>query len=265
MAIGLARSGGAPGPVVAAIGDSTFLHSGLPALADAVYNGTHAHRPHPRQRHHGDDRWSGPPRDRNDHPGRRGARVDLPALCRSLGVPSSSASSTRTTWPQPSSPSSRRSSSRASRSSSPIGRAWRRRSRCATTRHRGRRALHRLPELHEPRMPVDHVDRAWHEGRRKVADRPGDVHRLHRVRADVPDRGHGSVAGLDAGGEDAGVGQRAPGRRGRAGRGAGQRHRGRRGALRRVRRQAERGARHVAAGWRRVLPSPFRRSTCTPR
>ncbi|OGK86605.1 MAG: indolepyruvate ferredoxin oxidoreductase subunit alpha [Candidatus Rokubacteria bacterium GWC2_70_16] len=40
MAIGLARSGGAPGPVVAAIGDSTFLHAGLPALADAAYNGT---------------------------------------------------------------------------------------------------------------------------------------------------------------------------------------------------------------------------------
>jgi indolepyruvate ferredoxin oxidoreductase alpha subunit len=40
MAIGLARSGGAPGPVVAAIGDSTFLHAGLPPLADAAYNGT---------------------------------------------------------------------------------------------------------------------------------------------------------------------------------------------------------------------------------
>ncbi|MBI1957772.1 MAG: indolepyruvate ferredoxin oxidoreductase subunit alpha [Candidatus Rokubacteria bacterium] len=40
MAIGLARSGGAPGPVVAAIGDSTFLHAGIPALADAAYNGT---------------------------------------------------------------------------------------------------------------------------------------------------------------------------------------------------------------------------------
>ena len=40
MAIGLARSGGASGPVVATIGDSTFLHAGLPALADAVYNGT---------------------------------------------------------------------------------------------------------------------------------------------------------------------------------------------------------------------------------
>ena len=40
MAIGLARSGGAPRPVVAVIGDSTFMHGGLPALADAVYNGT---------------------------------------------------------------------------------------------------------------------------------------------------------------------------------------------------------------------------------
>jgi indolepyruvate ferredoxin oxidoreductase alpha subunit len=40
MAIGLARSGGAPRPVVAVIGDSTFMHGGLPALADAVHNGT---------------------------------------------------------------------------------------------------------------------------------------------------------------------------------------------------------------------------------
>ncbi|MDK1038171.1 MAG: indolepyruvate ferredoxin oxidoreductase subunit alpha [Actinomycetota bacterium] len=38
MAIGLAASGGADGPVVATIGDSTFLHSGIPALADAVYS-----------------------------------------------------------------------------------------------------------------------------------------------------------------------------------------------------------------------------------
>jgi len=37
MAVGMAASGGADGPVVAAIGDSTFLHSGLAAIADAVY------------------------------------------------------------------------------------------------------------------------------------------------------------------------------------------------------------------------------------
>ncbi len=39
MALGLVRSGGAPGPVVATIGDSTFLHAGIPALVDAVYGG----------------------------------------------------------------------------------------------------------------------------------------------------------------------------------------------------------------------------------
>ncbi|GBD84982.1 2-oxoacid ferredoxin oxidoreductase [bacterium BMS3Abin02] len=38
MAVGLAASGGAGGPVVAAIGDGTFLHSGIPGLAEAVYN-----------------------------------------------------------------------------------------------------------------------------------------------------------------------------------------------------------------------------------
>lgn len=36
-AIGLAKAG-EPKPVVATIGDSTFLHAGLPALIDAVYN-----------------------------------------------------------------------------------------------------------------------------------------------------------------------------------------------------------------------------------
>ncbi len=38
MAVGLAASGGAEGPVVATIGDSTFIHGGIPALADAVYS-----------------------------------------------------------------------------------------------------------------------------------------------------------------------------------------------------------------------------------
>jgi indolepyruvate ferredoxin oxidoreductase alpha subunit len=38
MAVGMAASGGADGPVVAAIGDSTFLHGGIPGLIDAVYN-----------------------------------------------------------------------------------------------------------------------------------------------------------------------------------------------------------------------------------
>ena len=38
MAVGLAASGGAEGPVVATIGDSTFLHGGIPGLIEAVYN-----------------------------------------------------------------------------------------------------------------------------------------------------------------------------------------------------------------------------------
>ena len=38
MAVGMAASGGAAGPVVATIGDSTFLHGGVPGLADAVYS-----------------------------------------------------------------------------------------------------------------------------------------------------------------------------------------------------------------------------------
>ncbi len=38
MAVGMAASGGAGGPVVATIGDSTFLHGGIPGLAEAVYS-----------------------------------------------------------------------------------------------------------------------------------------------------------------------------------------------------------------------------------
>jgi len=38
MAVGMAASGGASGPVVATIGDSTFLHGGIPGLIEAVYN-----------------------------------------------------------------------------------------------------------------------------------------------------------------------------------------------------------------------------------
>jgi indolepyruvate ferredoxin oxidoreductase alpha subunit len=38
MAVGLAASGGSSAPVVAAIGDSTFLHGGIQGLTEAVYN-----------------------------------------------------------------------------------------------------------------------------------------------------------------------------------------------------------------------------------
>jgi indolepyruvate ferredoxin oxidoreductase alpha subunit len=37
-AVGLAKSGGESRPIVATLGDSTFLHSGIPPLMDAVYN-----------------------------------------------------------------------------------------------------------------------------------------------------------------------------------------------------------------------------------
>lgn len=39
MAIGLQKGGATTQPVVATIGDSTFFHSGIPPLVDAVYNG----------------------------------------------------------------------------------------------------------------------------------------------------------------------------------------------------------------------------------
>jgi len=37
-AIGMAKAGGQTRPIVATLGDSTMLHSGIPALIDAVYN-----------------------------------------------------------------------------------------------------------------------------------------------------------------------------------------------------------------------------------
>ncbi|MBI4012027.1 MAG: indolepyruvate ferredoxin oxidoreductase subunit alpha [Candidatus Rokubacteria bacterium] len=86
MAIGLARSGGAPGPVVAAIGDSTFLHAGLPALADAVCNRT---RVTVLVLDNGTTAMTGG----QPHPasgatirGEAAPRIDLAALCRALGV-----------------------------------------------------------------------------------------------------------------------------------------------------------------------------------
>lgn len=86
MAVGMAASGGAGAPVVATIGDSTFLHGGIAGLADAVYadanitviildNGTTA--------------MTGG----QEHPGtgttlqgNEAAAVDLVGLCKALGV-----------------------------------------------------------------------------------------------------------------------------------------------------------------------------------
>jgi indolepyruvate ferredoxin oxidoreductase alpha subunit len=88
MAIGLAKAGPHTRPIVATIGDSTFLHSGLPALVDAVYsrvditvvildNGTTAMtggQPHPA---------SGA-----TIRGEPAPRVNIPELCRAIGVDS---------------------------------------------------------------------------------------------------------------------------------------------------------------------------------
>ncbi len=85
-AIGLDASGGVDGPIVATIGDSTFLHGGIQGLMDAVYadaditvvildNGTVAMtggQPHP-----------GTGVTLKGDPARP---VDIPALCRALGV-----------------------------------------------------------------------------------------------------------------------------------------------------------------------------------
>lgn len=85
MAAGMAKTG-PDRPVVAAIGDSTFLHAGIPALLDAVYNkarvtvlilnnGTTAMtggQPHPATG--------------QNVRGEAAPAVDIAALCRSVGV-----------------------------------------------------------------------------------------------------------------------------------------------------------------------------------
>ncbi len=85
-ALGLERAGGEKRPIVAVIGDSTFLHSGIPALIDAVYNGSSitivildnrvtamtGGQHHPGA---GADIRGGP-----------APRLDFEALCRALGV-----------------------------------------------------------------------------------------------------------------------------------------------------------------------------------
>ncbi|MFQ5557002.1 MAG: indolepyruvate ferredoxin oxidoreductase subunit alpha [Acidimicrobiales bacterium] len=86
MAVGLAASGGTRSPVVATIGDSTFLHGGIAGLIEAVYNraditvlildnGTTAMTGG--QEHPG----TGVPLQ-----GTEVSPVDLVALCRSIGV-----------------------------------------------------------------------------------------------------------------------------------------------------------------------------------
>lgn len=86
MAVGMAKAGARGGPIVATIGDSTFLHGGIPALLDAVYskvditvvildNGITAMtggQPHPA---------SG-----TNMRGEAAPRVNIPELCRAIGV-----------------------------------------------------------------------------------------------------------------------------------------------------------------------------------
>lgn len=88
MAVGMAKAGVPTRPIVATIGDSTFLHGGIPALLDAVYsevditvvildNGTTAMtggQPNPA---------SG-----SSMRGEAAPRVNIPDLCRAMGVDS---------------------------------------------------------------------------------------------------------------------------------------------------------------------------------
>jgi indolepyruvate ferredoxin oxidoreductase alpha subunit len=86
MAIGLVRSGGAARPVVAVIGDSTFMHGGLPAIADAVYNGTKLTVVILDNGTTAMTGGQGHPAAGTTLRGEPAPTIDLVALCRALGV-----------------------------------------------------------------------------------------------------------------------------------------------------------------------------------
>ncbi len=86
MASGMAASGGSDEPVVATIGDSTFLHGGVPALMEAVYNDANMTVV---ILDNGTTAMTGG----QEHPGtgttlagEKARAVDIPALCRAVGV-----------------------------------------------------------------------------------------------------------------------------------------------------------------------------------
>ena len=80
------RRGGLEGTNVAVIGDSTFFHAGLPALASAVYNGTPFTTIIVDNRTTGMTGHQGNPGSGLTLSGGRGHRVDIEALVRAIGV-----------------------------------------------------------------------------------------------------------------------------------------------------------------------------------
>ena len=85
-AIGMAAAGETK-PIVATIGDSTFLHAGIPPLIDAVYNQANITVVILDNAHHRDDRRPGSSRHRpHACAARRRRKVDYEALCRAVGV-----------------------------------------------------------------------------------------------------------------------------------------------------------------------------------
>jgi indolepyruvate ferredoxin oxidoreductase alpha subunit len=80
------RRGGLEGDNVAVIGDSTFFHAGLPALASAVYNGTPLTTIIVDNRTTGMTGHQGNPGSGLTLAGARGHRVDLEAVVRAIGV-----------------------------------------------------------------------------------------------------------------------------------------------------------------------------------
>ncbi len=91
VASGMARAGlgtqrGRPRKNVAVIGDSTFFHSGIPALASAVYNQTPITVVVLDNRNTGMTGHQGNPASGDTLQGRPGKRIDIAAVARAMGV-----------------------------------------------------------------------------------------------------------------------------------------------------------------------------------
>ena len=148
-ATGIAMAGTETRPIVATLGDSTFLHSGIPPLIDAVYN----------QADIRDDRRPAPPGYRQDAARRAdpqgGLRGSLPRGGRRMGQ---DGGSLRYGFALPDAPRGDRIQGRRGGYRRPPLRA--RSGEDQGPRPGGqRRGLCCLPGVHEPGLPGDHLDR----------------------------------------------------------------------------------------------------------
>ena len=181
-AIGMAKAG-EPKPIVATIGDSTFLHAGIPGLIDAVYNqanlvvlllDNHVTAMTGGQDHPGTGKTlarRGRPQGRLRSAGARGRRHlgALGRFLRSRGHVSVAARGDRV----PRRCGSHRQSALRARSGEDQG----------TAAAGDRRGMQCLPSLHESRLSGLELEQPIVRGPAQDRDRPVALHRLYALRA----------------------------------------------------------------------------------